>query len=136
MTSSAHSCKSKPKPYALCATADALALYQRFKTCRYARLIRSGVTTTWVGLRWPVPSMRPRALLSNKVKNQAEHSERIPVISRVTHTYRHRHPSMHTDTHPDIRGKSVSLAPCRLGSNLRSRSRELATCALGARRKC
>ena len=26
--------------------------------------------------------------------------------------------------HPDIHGKSVSLAPYRLGSNLRSRSRE------------
>ena len=30
----------------------------------------------------------------------------------------------------------MQLAPYRLGSNLRSRSRELATCALGAGRKC
>ena len=35
----------------------------------------------WIGKSAPVP------LLSNKVKSQAEHSERIPVISRVTHTH-------------------------------------------------
>ena len=47
------------------------------------------------------------------------------------------HTDMHASIHPDIHRKSVSLAPpYRLGSNLRSRRRGLATCALGARRKC
>ena len=45
-----------------------------------------------------------------------------------THTDIGIHPCIqtyiHADTHPDIHGKSVSLAPYRLGSNLRSGSRE------------
>ena len=61
--------------------------------------------------------------------------------STHTHTYKHRNPSMQTNMHTckhtsGIDGKSVSLAPCRLGSNLRSRSRELATYAAGAGREC
>ena len=56
--------------------------------------------------------------------------------NRRTHTDIDNHPCTQTYIHPDIHGKSVSLAPTRLGSNLRSRSRELATCALGAGRKC
>ena len=62
------------------------------------------------------------------------------VKGKHTHTDIDIHPriqtDIHADTHPDIRGKSVSSAPYRLGSNLHSRSRELATCALGGGRKC
>ena len=88
-------------------------------------------------LRWTAAVKSQALLLLN--------TERFPVSPRVTHTYRHRHPSIHAyrhtfyihaNTQPDIHGKSVSLAPHRLRSNLRSRSRELATCALGAGRKC
>ena len=55
-----------------------------------------------------------------------------------THTDIDIHPciqtDIHADTHPDIHWNSVPLAPHQLGSNLRSRSRELATCYTGLKR--
>ena len=61
---------------------------ERKENRRYARLIRSGITTTWMGLRWLVPSMRPRApCFDMKLKGKPNKSKRIPMIPRVTHTY-------------------------------------------------
>ena len=54
---------------------------ERKENRRYARLIRSGITTTWMGLRWLVPSMRPRAPCNNTKQIQKA------MTPRVTHTH-------------------------------------------------
>ena len=59
------------------------------KVCRYARLIRFGITTTWMGLRWLMPSMRPRApcLFFCVVKNSFGTRHEQPWEQALTRTH-------------------------------------------------
>ena len=78
--------------------------------------------------------------IASRSKPPAQGKGKTDTHTHIIYTDIDIHPCIltyiHANIHPDIHGKSVSLAPYRLGSNLRSRSRELATCALGAGRKC